>query len=180
MKTSRKAPAVVPTPLKPPVWAGVKRGSDNAGSLAIETADAALSLVRRRGILLEAARGPLPNFADAVIGEHRGGWWGHPEGRRLFWLTRAVRRAPDVLVCRLVDGKITYVHRRLWPALVRLASTLPRSSIAAIREIHTAAGKHVVKETPFPRWVPPRVFVDARRLTMRQASAALGISVNRR
>lgn len=45
----------------------------------------------------------------------------------------------------LVEGKITYVHRRLWPALIRLAAESGRDRLTAIREVHTASGKHVLK-----------------------------------
>jgi hypothetical protein len=137
-------------------------------------ARAALPFVRRHGIVLESARGPAPSFAEAVAGERiRGSWWGHPKSHEIFWLTRAVRDSPDVLVCRLVDGKITYVHRRVWPALVRLASELGRDRLAAIREIHTASGKHIVKITEFPDWVPRAVASAGRRLTPTSARAML-------
>ena len=86
------------------------------------TPQTALAFVRRHGVVLEGARGPVPNLAETVAGHHiRGSWWGHANGHQIFWLTRTVRNSRDVLVCRLVGGKITYVHRRIWPALVRLA-----------------------------------------------------------
>lgn len=67
---------------------------------------------------------------------------GHARGKEFFSLTRRVRRDSDVLVCRLVDDKITYVHRRLWPALLRLAPALGARRLAAIREVHTDTGAH--------------------------------------
>lgn len=142
------------------------------------TARAALQFVRRHGIVLESARGPAPSFAEAVAGERlRGSWWGHPKSHEIFWLTRAVRDSPDVLVCRLVDAKITYVHRRLWPALVRLALELGRDRLAAIREIHTASGKHVVRVSKFPVWVPPAVARAANSLSAAAARAMLGVDL---
>lgn len=115
------------------------------------TTDEALGFVREHGVVLEAASGPAPSFASAIAGGPiRGSWWGHARGREIFALTRAVRDCPDVLVCRLVDGKITYVHRRLWPALVRVAERFPRKHLAKIDEKHTASGKHVSEEVAFP------------------------------
>src|SRR6266511_3789241 len=39
---------------------------------------AALAFVRRHGVVLEGARGPVPNLAEAVAtGPIRGSWWGH-------------------------------------------------------------------------------------------------------
>lgn len=139
------------------------------------TRRSALSFVKRNGIVLESAQGPVPNLAEAVVGRRiRGSWWGHARGKEIFWLTRVVRDSADVLVCRLVGGKITYVHRRLWPALVRLARHFARRDLAAVREVHTAEGRHEERLVPFPRWVPPAVKRAARRLALADAEAALG------
>lgn len=82
----------------------------------------ALSFVKTNGITLESGRGPVPSLAHTIAGEAiRGNWWAHPKGHVIFLCSRALRESKDVLVCRLVGGKVTYVHRRLWPALVRLA-----------------------------------------------------------
>ena len=136
---------------------------------------AALAFVKAQGIVLESARGPVPNLAERVAGGRiRGSWWGHPKGREIFRLTRAVRDSQAILVCRLVQRKVTYVHRRLWPALVRLARRIGATRLAAIREIHLPSGKHIVRVTPFPRWVPAGVRRAARRLSDTRAAAALG------
>jgi len=127
------------------------------------TRRSALSFVKRNGIVLESARGPVPNLAEAVAGGRiRGSWWGHAKGKQIFRLTRAVRDSADVLVCRLVGGKITYVHRRLWPALFRLARSFARRDLAAVREIHTAHGRQVrccdeKHSRPYLRQADPRV-----------------------
>ena len=138
------------------------------------TSKAALALIRRHGIVLESARGPVPSLAQAVAGGPiRGSWWGHAKGHEIFWLTRAVRDSRNVLVCRLVGGKITYVDRRLWPAVVRLAGAFPRGHLAALREVHTARGLHRVRSVPFPRWVPEVTKRQARQLSEPSARALL-------
>ena len=77
----------------------------------------ALAFVERHGIVLQAARGPLPNLAEAIAGGTiRGSWWGHPKGKEILRAAKTIGASPNVLVCKLVEGKITYVHRRLWPA----------------------------------------------------------------
>ncbi len=80
----------------------------------------ALEFVHRHGVALESASGPVPSLAEAIAGGPiRGNWWRHAKSHEIFVLTRAVRDSPDVLVCRLVGQKISYVHRRLWlPAWV--------------------------------------------------------------
>jgi hypothetical protein len=134
----------------------------------------AIAFVQTSGVVLESARGPVPTLAEAVAGDPiRGSWWGHPKGNEIFLCTRAVRKSPDVLVCRLIDGKVTYVHRRLWPALVRLAGRFDAGRLAAIREVHTAAGKHEVRTTPFLDWVPEDVRHAAEELTEEQAALLL-------
>jgi hypothetical protein len=45
------------------------------------TALDSITFVKLHGIVLESARGPVPNLAEAVAGERiRGGWWGHSKG----------------------------------------------------------------------------------------------------
>lgn len=138
----------------------------------------ALALIRRHGVMLESARGPVPNLVDEIAGRERtGSWWSHPRGREVFAVTRAVRDSPDVLVTRLVNGRITYVHRRLWPALVRVASWLPRASTARLREVHTRTGAHRVEVVPFPRWVSNDVRRRAEALSDDDAIRLLGENI---
>jgi len=131
----------------------------------------ALAFVSIHGLVLESAAGPVPSLAEAIAGERfRGSWWAHARGLEIFALTRATRNHPDVLVCRLVEGKITYVHRRLWPALVRLSERFPPEHLTRIREVHAASGKHVIEEDSFPTWVSPE---DAARASALEEIGAL-------
>jgi hypothetical protein len=135
----------------------------------------AIAFVRRHGVVLEGAVGPVPSLAQAIAGEPiRGNWWTHPRGREIFALTRAVRNSDEVLVCRVVCGKITYVHRRLWPALVRVAKRLPRKHLAQVQELHTPSGRHVTKEVAFPTWVSSEVLRAAPRIPEDTALSKLG------
>jgi hypothetical protein len=134
----------------------------------------ALGFVKANGVMLESGRGPLPSLAQTIAGEAiRGSWWAHPKGPVIFRCSRAIRASKDVLVCRLVGGKVTYVHRRLWPALVRLAGQFDASRLAALREVHTSAGKHKVDAVAFPKWVPSGIRRAAARLTAEQAAEVL-------
>jgi hypothetical protein len=135
----------------------------------------ALAFVCTHGLVLESGTGPVPSLAAAIAGEPiRGSWWAHARGREIFAATRAVRDSPDVLVCRLVDGKITFVHRRLWPALVRLSERFPHTHLSQIREVHTASGKHVTEESCFPAWVSREVAAQASDLDEKSALRQLG------
>ena len=103
--------------------------------MAVVTPKQALAFVKENGVVLESSRGAVPSLAEAIAGKAiRGNWWAHPKGDIIFHCSRAVRASPDVLICRLVSGKITYVHRSLWPALVRRADQFKADRLAAIRE----------------------------------------------
>jgi len=136
------------------------------------TSRQALAFIREHGVVLEAAQGPVPSLAAVIAGGPiRGSWWSHPKSQEIFAVTRAIRDSEDVLVCRLVRGKITFVHRRLWPALVRAAGRLPVGRLSQVRDVHTGTGRHATSEVPFPDWVPPSVRSAARNLSEEAALA---------
>jgi hypothetical protein len=134
-----------------------------------------LAFVEKHGVVLASGKGPVPNIAEAVAKEPiRGSWWGHAKGSEIFHALNAVADSRDVLCFRLVEGKVTFVHRRLWPALVRLAATLGRDRLAAIQQVHTETGAHRNISTHFPKWVPEKIRLAAERLTEQEAHAQLG------
>ena len=134
----------------------------------------ALEWIAKCGIAVESGHTDVPNLVEFVTGESlKGSWWGHRKGREIFRVSRAIRNSPDVLTYRLLDGKITYVHRRLWPALIKLADEFPKRRLAAVRETHTASGKHEVSAVAFPRWVPKSIRRTAERLTEEEAAEQL-------
>ena len=134
-----------------------------------------LEFVRRRGIVLASGKGSVPSIAEMVAGEPiRGSWWAHPKGKEIFRALNAVADSSEVLCFKLVDRKVTFVHRRLWPALVRLADELGRDRLAAIKQEHTAAGAHRNVVTPFPEWAPEETQRAADRLSPDDARALLG------
>ena len=139
------------------------------------TANEAINFVREHGVVLVSGKGPVARLVEAVVGEPvKGSWWAHSRSHEVFAILQAVTASPDILVCRLVDGKITLVHRRLWPAVVRCAKRFPRERIAKVRQEHTDSGRHVNSETAFPKWVPAEVTECAKRLHEEDAVRALG------
>lgn len=109
----------------------------------------ALAFVEKHGVVLQAARGSVPSLAEVVC------------------------ESPDVLVCKLMEGRITYVHRRLWPALVKLASRFPRALLAKVWDEHTPSGAHRSRRMAFPAWVPAGVARQAEKLPLAEAEALL-------
>jgi hypothetical protein len=69
-------------------------------------------------LLLHDAR--FPSATASIAGEAiRGSWWGHPKGKLIFETLSRIEEA--VAWAKLVAGKETLVHERLWPALVATA-----------------------------------------------------------
>jgi hypothetical protein len=137
----------------------------------------AIAFVKTHGVVLESGRGAVPSLAEAIAGAPiRGSWWAHPRGNDIFLCSRAIRKSPDVLVCRLVGGKVTYIHRRLWAALVRLAAGFDADRLAVIQEVHTPSGRHKVNVTPFAKWIPKDVARATARLSDEEASSLLPIA----
>ena len=76
--------------------------------------------LKRIGLLLMSdAR--LPNVASLFAGESiRGSWWSHPRAQEIFAGLEQLENHQDVLFTKLVSGKVTLVHRRLWNYLVAI------------------------------------------------------------
>jgi hypothetical protein len=129
-----------------------------------------MAVLRENGMLLASAKGPIPNVAELVVGEPiRGSWWAHPLSHEIYAVLSELDDSPDVVRLRLIRGKITLVHRRIWPALVRISDRFPDSALAAVDEQHTASGAHRTVDIPFPAWVPPEVVREAAGLSEPEA-----------
>ena len=64
----------------------------------------------------------FPSATACIAGAPvRGSWWGHPKGKLIY---ETLSRMEDTVAwAKLVLGKETLVHRRLWPALVAAAES---------------------------------------------------------
>jgi hypothetical protein len=75
----------------------------------------------RWGLLLESDKA-LPSVATIIAeGPISGSWWGHTKGGRIYAALQALGERGDVLCLKLVSGKVTFVHQRLWPAVLAVA-----------------------------------------------------------
>jgi hypothetical protein len=84
-------------------------------------AHACLAYLKRNGLLMKADAG-LPSVTTMVAGEPvSGSWWAHPLAHVIFFALRDLADHPDVLLLKLVAGKDTFVHRRLWPEIAAIA-----------------------------------------------------------
>jgi hypothetical protein len=119
----------------------------------------------------------VPSVAQAIAGEPIvGSWWSHPKAQTIFDALSEIDDDDDIRCFKLVDGKITFVHRRLWPALVVLAraGVLAPARVESIQQEHMPTGEHRNFTTPFPEWVPDDVAAIAADLSVDDAKAQLG------
>ena len=88
----------------------------------------------------------LPSATACIAGAAiRGSWWGHPAGKLIF--ETLTRIEDSVAWAKLVLGKETLVHRRLWPALVAVAESgedwqrrgLKADAVALLRRVRTGS-----------------------------------------
>lgn len=136
-----------------------------------------VAFVEQHGVVLASARGPVPSVAEAVAGQPIvGSWWAHPKGKAIFAALSELDDSHDVRCFKLIDGKVTFVHRRVWPALACLAGNgvIAAERAAAIQQEHMPTGEHRNLVTPYPDWVPDDVARVAAKLTIEAARAQLG------
>jgi len=78
--------------------------------------------LRRYGLLLESDP-RLPSVVSLVAGKAiRGSWWGHPIGSAIYRETNKLADRSDVVVLKLLNGKVTFVLDNLWPHLYAIGS----------------------------------------------------------
>lgn len=133
--------------------------------------------VEQHGVVLASAKGPVPSVAEAIVGEPIvGSWWSHPKGQQIFDALSTIDDDDDIRCFKLVDHKITFVHRRLWPALAKLAQAgvLDAERVTAIQQEHMPTGEHRNITMPFPDWVPDDTMSSAESLSVDDAKSQLG------
>src|SRR5258708_4120087 len=80
-----------------------------------------LEALSRTGLLLKQDKQAF-NVVSLLTGETlRSSWWSHPRGRLIFAVLSELEDHPDVLFAKLLDGKVTLIHRTLWPAFLAVA-----------------------------------------------------------
>lgn len=78
--------------------------------------------LQRTGVLL-ASDARLPSVAGLTAeAPMRVSWWAHPEAHAIYHVAVKLSRRRDVVAARLISAKVTFVHQRLWPALLAVAA----------------------------------------------------------
>ncbi|MCU1367805.1 MAG: hypothetical protein JWL72_1449 [Ilumatobacteraceae bacterium] len=137
-----------------------------------------VEVVEQYGVVLQSARGTVVNLPELVVGGPiTGSWWSHPQHDEIFRVLNEATASNDVVRLRLVKGKLALVHRRLWPALVRLVDKIGPGALASIHEEHTSGGAHRSRTVAFPEWIPQDVVEQAARLSEAEAIEQLPAGV---
>ncbi len=80
-----------------------------------------LRAVEQNGLLMQADS-KLPSVVTLLVGEPvHGSWWGHPMGDAIHVVNTQLKKHPDIIAAHLVLRKVTFIHRRAWPALFGVA-----------------------------------------------------------
>ncbi len=88
----------------------------------MEATERVLARLADAGLLLQQDR-LVPSVVGIVTGESlKSSWWSHPKGRLIFGVLSELADHRDVLFTKLLAGKSTLVHRRLWPSLLGVAT----------------------------------------------------------
>ncbi|WP_163999987.1 RNA methyltransferase [Pyxidicoccus caerfyrddinensis] len=138
----------------------------------IRTLNDAVELVHTHHVITEVpTHGPASLVEKVLGGRPSGSWREHSKGRLAYRLGRMLRASPDVLAVRLVEGKVAFVDRTLWPSVYRVAMepTRRRASLAGLsteaRELLTAVERdrevRLDKEGP---WTKARQTLQERLL----------------
>ena len=156
----------------------------------IRSLDDALALLEQQRLLPMTSVPPLKCLVDEIAGERvKGSWWSHKAGKAIFNIASELDDHRDVVSVKLLAGKVTFVHRALWPSLLRVvtdpawrkrAVTNKQAKVLLVhsRQEHTASGKHVTVDEEWGAWAkrvkakPKGTFDDAMRILEEAAQGA--------
>jgi hypothetical protein len=97
----------------------------------------------RLGVLLETDRA-FPSITGIMVREPiKGSWWAHPMANEIYMLSQRLIHHPDTIFLKLLSGKTTFVHRRLWPELIAIGTAqepwqldaLPTSAKSMLKKV---------------------------------------------
>ena len=78
--------------------------------------------LKQDGFLLESDQ-KLPSVCTLITGEPlKSSWWSHPKAQVIFQVNELLEDHPDVMITKLVSGKVTFIHRKLWPEILAIGA----------------------------------------------------------
>jgi hypothetical protein len=88
----------------------------------LRDSDAVLGQLSQMGLLLLSDPKRISAIQILTGAPPRGSWWSHPAAHQIYGILQEVEGHPDVLSAKLLAGKVTFVHRALWPALLAVVT----------------------------------------------------------
>ena len=65
----------------------------------------------------------IPDVRTLITGRtSKGSWWADDAAHEIFRINGMLEDHPHVVITRLISGKVTFVHRELWPRLLAIAT----------------------------------------------------------
>jgi hypothetical protein len=114
----------------------------------MDAAGSVYAALAHYGLLLKQDK-VIPSVVGLVTGESlRTSWWSHPKSHLIFRTLAELSDHPDVTFAKLLAGKDTLIHSRLWPALLTVGSAraawqlqgLSAPAAALLAQIDRSAG----------------------------------------
>lgn len=91
-----------------------------------------LSQLKKFGLLLESDP-RLPSVSTLITGSPlHSSWWSHPLAHSIFHVNGQLDDHPDVVVTKLIAGKVTFVHKKLWPEILAIGTARERWQTEAL------------------------------------------------
>ena len=82
-----------------------------------------LQTLKRVGFLMETDAS-LPSVSGLIARETvSGSWWSHKAAQRIFSTLGQLEDHRDVIFTKLISGKVTLVHRKLWSEIFSLGTS---------------------------------------------------------
>lgn len=73
--------------------------------------------------LLLVSGSEIPDVRGLVTNRpSKGSWWADPAAQQIFLINEKLEDHSDVMITKLVSGKVTFVHRQLWDYLFAVAA----------------------------------------------------------
>jgi hypothetical protein len=128
-----------------------------------------VNLLQDLGLLLQQDKS-LPNIVTLLTGDTlTGSWWKHPKGRTIFQCLVHLSGHPEVLFVKLISGKVTLVHQRLWPEILAVATghepwqlkDLPREALQLYKEVEKRG--EVLASGPCAKQLERRLLVHGQQ-----------------
>jgi len=77
--------------------------------------------------LATGVRSKLPSVSTIITGSPlHSSWWSHPLAHAIFQVNGELEDHRDVLVTKLIAGKVTFVHKRLWAEILAIGTARER------------------------------------------------------